>query len=204
MYFLDGVNICTEDYSAIWNTVGFVINAIRIGIPIILIVLGMIDFAKATISNDDKEQQKATKGLIRRFLYAIGVFAVSWIVIVVFDLVANTVNDSNAFSYDEASWKECWNLIRTGSSGGSSNSTSSNNSNSSSNEVDACYACGTRNITYKWGKYASVRNCSKVSDTNANNSQRICENKNSNKENASNGNSGNTQVKPGGNTQMTQ
>ena len=199
MIFLDGVNICTEDYSAIWNIVGLIINVIRIGVPILLIVLGMIDLAKATISNDEKAQQKATKGLLRRFLYAIGVFSVAWIVIVVFDIVSKTVKDDNAFTYNEADWRECWNLIR----GKSSNNGNNNNTNNNSNK-NACYACGTHDITYKWGDYSNVRDCSKVNDANANASQRICENKNNNAQNASNGNGGNTQVKPGGNTQMTQ
>ena len=197
MLFLEGVNICTEDYSAIWNIVGLIINVIRIGIPILLIVLGMIDFAKATIANDEKEQQKATKGLFKRFLYAIGVFAVAWIVIVVFDIVAKTVNDDNAFTYDEASWKECWNLIRGKSS--------SNNNNNNNNSNYACYLCGSAG-TYKWlaKNSTAASTCSKVNDNNANSSQRICENKNSNKENGSNNTGGNTQVRPGGNIQQVQ
>ena len=190
MLLLDGVNICTEDYAAIWNIVGLVVNVIRIGIPIVLIVLGMIDFAKATISNDEKAQEKATKGLLKRFLYAVGVFGVSWIVIVVFDVVANTVKDPDAFTYDEASWKECWNLIRGSSSSEGSGPTTP--ADRGENPY-GCYYCGGDPSNFTGGSYLYIRenessDCVRVTDSNANASKRSWENKNSTQENASHGN----------------
>ena len=60
MYLLrSAVDICTEEYAPLWNVVGFVIDVIKIGIPILLIVIGMIDFAKAVIANKDDVQKKA-------------------------------------------------------------------------------------------------------------------------------------------------
>ena len=154
MLFLDGVNICTEDYSAIWNIVGLVIDVIRIGVPILLIVLGMIDFAKATISNDEKAQQKAMKGLLKRFLYAIGVFAVVWIVMVVFDMVAKAVNDSNSFPYEEAVWTDCWDLIR-------GNFTTKDGGTGTGKKVSGCYMCYDNydKTKWKWGEYSNDKKC---------------------------------------------
>ncbi len=126
MYLLAAVDICTEDYEPLWNIVGLVINIIKIGIPIVLIVLGMIDFAKATIAGKEDEQKKATKLLGKRFLYAIGVFASVWIVTFVLDLAADTIGKNNEnYDYNEASWKRCWNLVNGGTN---SNSAEKNNS----------------------------------------------------------------------------
>ena len=110
MYFLDSICAGTT-LDPILNIVGFVINAIWIGVPIILIVLGMIDLGKAAISSKDDEIKKATKSFGRRFLYAVGVFAVVWIVTTVFDLVAKTA-DTAIEGYNESNWKVCWDKIR--------------------------------------------------------------------------------------------
>ena len=100
MQIMAAVDICTEDYAPIWNLIGLVVNIIKIGIPILLIIFGMIDMAKAVISGKEDEQKKAAKAFGKRFIYAVAVFATVWIV---------TLNDD--YQYNEASWKRCWALI---------------------------------------------------------------------------------------------
>ena len=113
MYFLKVVvDICTNDYLPLWNIVGFVINVIKIGIPILLIVIGMIDFAKAVIANKEEAQKKVMSTIGKRFLYAIGVFSSVWIVSFILDIAADTVGKNNEYyKYDESSWRNCWALI---------------------------------------------------------------------------------------------
>lgn len=109
---LVAVDICTEDYAPVWNIVGLVVNIIKIGIPIVLILFGMIDLSKAVIANKEDEVKKATKLLGKRFLYAVGVFASVWIVTLVLDLAAGTIGKNNEnYDYSEASWKRCWALV---------------------------------------------------------------------------------------------
>ncbi len=112
MQIMAAVDICTNEYAPVWNIVGFVVNVIRIGIPIVLILFGMIDLTKAVIANKEDEVKKATKLLGKRFLYAVGVFASVWIVTFVLDLAAGTIGKNNSdYKYDESSWKKCWALI---------------------------------------------------------------------------------------------
>lgn len=109
---LVAVDICTEDYAPVWNIVGLVVNIIKIGIPIVLILFGMIDLSKAVIANKEDEVKKATKLLGKRFLYAVGVFASVWIVTLVLDIAAGTIGKNNEnYDYSEASWKKCWALV---------------------------------------------------------------------------------------------
>lgn len=109
MYFLDG---CPAGLAPILGIVNFVINAIMIGIPIILIILGMLDLGKAVISSKEDEVKKATKvkAFGKRFLYAVGVFAVVWLVTFVFD----TVNSATGGEINpgQANWRTCWDQIR--------------------------------------------------------------------------------------------
>ena len=45
MYLLD---VCTNpNLDPVWRLTGYLVNAIMIGVPILLIVLGMIDLGKA-------------------------------------------------------------------------------------------------------------------------------------------------------------
>ena len=73
MFFLD---TCT-DLMPIIKLIKFgVIPLIQIGIPIILILLGMLDLGKAVMSSDDKEIKGATGKLIKRAIAAVAVFFV--------------------------------------------------------------------------------------------------------------------------------
>lgn len=112
MYFL--VNICCDaSYTPIWNIVGFIVKAIWIGIPILLIIFGMIDLGKAVIASKEDEVKKATKAFGKRFLYAVLVFLVVWIVTIVLKTVSSL--SAGQMDYNEADWRQCWNKITTGS-----------------------------------------------------------------------------------------
>ena len=105
MYSL--VNVCTNEYAPIWNVVGIIIKVIWKGVPIALIVLGSIDLGKAVISSKEDEVKKAKKALLNRFLYAVLVFCVVWIVTLVMGAISKIgINDT-----DTTSWSTCWDLI---------------------------------------------------------------------------------------------
>ena len=79
---------------------------LQIGVPIILIVLGTLDLAKAVISSDDKQVKEAQGKLIKRCIYAIAVFFIVTIVNLVLTMVGNIAGeDASGIS----SWRECWN-----------------------------------------------------------------------------------------------
>lgn len=107
MYFLDG---CPAGLAPVLGIVNFIVNAIMIGVPILLIVFGMIDLGKAVISSKEEEVKKATKAFGKRFLYAVGVFAVVWLVTFVFDTINSTTGGE--INPDQANWKTCWEQIR--------------------------------------------------------------------------------------------
>lgn len=61
--------------------IGYLVQVIRWIVPLIIIVLGMIDFGKATIESDDKALSKATASLIRRLVAGVVVFFIPTIVL---------------------------------------------------------------------------------------------------------------------------
>ena len=86
---------------------------------IVLILLGMIDLGKAVIASKEDEVKKATKLFGKRFLYAVCVFLVVWLVQFVLTTVSNVAGkndkDEDVVDYDDSDWSECWCRITKGS-----------------------------------------------------------------------------------------
>ena len=100
MYLLE----CAENLIPIMTLVGWVVFLIQIGIPIILIVLGMIDLGKAVIASKDDEVKKATKALGKRVLYAVAVLCVVWLVKMVLGWVPSLLKEAEG----NKEWEGCW------------------------------------------------------------------------------------------------
>ena len=84
-----------------------IIPLIQLGIPIILIILGMLDLGKAVVASKEDEIKNAQKMLIKRCIYAIAIFFVVLIVQLVFGLLSTT-KDGDITSGSQ-SWASCWN-----------------------------------------------------------------------------------------------
>ena len=86
MFFLE-TDFCTNLLPLIRLIKNGLIPLIQIGIPIILILLGMLDLGKAVMANDEKVMKEAQSKLIKRFIYAILVFLVVALVQLVFSML---------------------------------------------------------------------------------------------------------------------
>ena len=78
-----------EDTASIWGLLGYVVMVIKIVIPLLLIILGMIDLGKAVVASDDKAINKSVNTLIQRFVAAIIMFFVPTIVSAIFNATTN-------------------------------------------------------------------------------------------------------------------
>lgn len=78
--------------AALPNITRNIVNIIKIIVPILLIVLGMIDFVRATIASDDKEMKESPRRFIRRIIAGVVVFFVIAIIQFVFRAVADGNN----------------------------------------------------------------------------------------------------------------
>lgn len=81
-------SIC-DDLAPILRIVGIVIKGIEIVVPIILIVVGMLDLAKAVSEKDEGEIKKAEQKLVKRAIAAVLVFLVTFLVSILMTLVAS-------------------------------------------------------------------------------------------------------------------
>lgn len=82
-----------------------VFNTLQIFVPIFLILMGTIDFARSVMSSDEKNMREYIGKFIKRVLTAIAFFFITTIVSIVIGMFANTDVGS------KDSWKACWQNI---------------------------------------------------------------------------------------------
>ena len=90
MWFLvDGITPCAgvDVPNSIINIVHTIVNLIKIAVPIILIILGMLDMGKAVASQKEDEIKKGQKTLMSRCIAAGIVFFVVAIVQLLFGII---------------------------------------------------------------------------------------------------------------------
>jgi len=86
------------DTANIWKVLGLVVMILKIVIPLILIILGMLDLGKAVISSDEKAISKAVGTLVKRFIAAVVMFFIPTIISALFNAITSinvTAGDSN-------------------------------------------------------------------------------------------------------------
>ena len=86
---MNSVSGFCNELGPVLRLVGIVVKGIQIGVPIILIVIGMIDFTKAVTAKDEGEIKKAQNALIKKAIAAALVFFVFAIV----QLLVNLITD---------------------------------------------------------------------------------------------------------------
>ena len=116
--------------SIVPNFVSTVVNVIKIAIPILLIVFGLIYLGKATIAQKDDEIKKAQTTFVKRIIAAVLVFFVVAIVQLVFGLVDNAGKNPNSTqtgTTDTTQYETCINCFINGSCTATTTNTTTGN-----------------------------------------------------------------------------
>ena len=81
---LDGV--CTQELSSVLAVVRWIVNLVKLAVPILLVVLATFDLAKVVTNSkgDDSETKKAVKTLITRIIYGLIIYFVPIIIVWLF------------------------------------------------------------------------------------------------------------------------
>ena len=81
-----------QKFTPVWTVIGYIIFAIKIIVPLLLIVMAMITFVKTITNDKDSENTEAVKTLAIKVGYAIAVFLVIQLVGVIIDFVFDKTN----------------------------------------------------------------------------------------------------------------
>ena len=84
--------------SMIPNLISTIINIIKIAVPILLVVFGMLDLGKAVMAQKEDEIKKGQQTFVKRLIAAVIVFLVVFVVQIVIGLVAPRGENQNMWS----------------------------------------------------------------------------------------------------------
>ena len=84
------------------GTISIFVDVLKVAVPIILIVLGMLDMAKAVMANEEKEMKEAQKRFIKRLIYAVVIFFVVALVQFLFSRLAKADAEGNGGNVNNA------------------------------------------------------------------------------------------------------
>lgn len=71
-----------------------IVKAIKIFVPILLVIMGMLDFVRATISNDEKQMKESQSRFIRRLLAG----GIIFFVVAIVQFVFSSIDKENKYS----------------------------------------------------------------------------------------------------------
>lgn len=83
-----GNDFCTN-LIPVWTILGYVIFGIKVVVPILLIISGMIDLAQAVMKQKEDDIKKAQSLLVKKLIAGVLVFLVVTIVSIVVGLVSS-------------------------------------------------------------------------------------------------------------------
>ena len=98
-----GTGFC-QTTAEVWQFAGYIVFVLKILIPSILIIMGIIALGKAVLASDDKEIKTAVNSLIKKFIVAVVIFFIPSLVSALFGMV-------NSFSEVKADYKVCVDCI---------------------------------------------------------------------------------------------
>lgn len=93
-------DFCSGTVLGAFTTIGWILFFLKIAIPVIIIVLGTIDLAKAVISSKDDAIKKSVKSLVLRAIAGILIFFIPTIL----SFIISLIDDNNIYN---GSFKNC-------------------------------------------------------------------------------------------------
>lgn len=94
------VDMCSSESTSlkVFQVIGYILLIIKIIVPLILIVLGTIDFAKAALSGDDKSTKEAAVQFSKRVLIGLIVFFIPTILDFFLSLVSGASETASKYN----------------------------------------------------------------------------------------------------------
>jgi hypothetical protein len=88
--YKNGFDMCQQKpVLKVFQLIGILVGIIKILVPVLIIILGMVDLAKAVMAGDDKASKTATLTLGKRFAAGIIIFFIPMLVDVILNFIAN-------------------------------------------------------------------------------------------------------------------
>ena len=94
--------ITCEELKPVFTAIEIIYRILQIAVPILLVIMGSIDFVKAIFSSKENSLSKATSMFIKRLISALIFFLLTSIVMLVFSIFVEETDPN---------WQGCWNEV---------------------------------------------------------------------------------------------
>ena len=81
--------------NTLFNLVSTIIKGIKIVVPILLVIWGMLDFAKSVVAKKEEDIKKYQKAFVSRLISALVVFLIIFIVQLAVNLISGVEDSAN-------------------------------------------------------------------------------------------------------------
>ena len=105
LIFLAGCPSEYEKLKPIFSILKGVVDLIKFFVPVLLILFGTLDLAKAVVAGKEEEMKKSQNMFIKRVIYAVSVF----LVVTLVQFVMNFINENVELGKDVRNWISCYN-----------------------------------------------------------------------------------------------
>lgn len=96
---IEEINICSSENTTlkVFQVIGYILFILKILVPIIIIVLGIIEFGKAALSGDEKANTTSFKTLMMRIITGVTIFFIPTILDFALSLVQGTKDAASKY-----------------------------------------------------------------------------------------------------------
>lgn len=96
---IEEINICSSENTTlkVFQVIGYILFILKILVPIIIIVLGVIEFSKAALSGDEKANTTSFKTLMMRIITGVTIFFIPTILDFALSLVQGTKDAASKY-----------------------------------------------------------------------------------------------------------
>ena len=96
---IEEINICSSENTTlkVFQVIGYILFILKILVPIIIIVLGVIEFGKAALSGDEKANTTSFKTLMMRIITGVTIFFIPTILDFALSLVQGTKDAASKY-----------------------------------------------------------------------------------------------------------
>ena len=96
---IEEINICSSENTTlkVFQVIGYILFILKILVPIIIIVLGVIEFGKAALSGDEKANTTSFKTLMMRIITGLTIFFIPTILDFALSLVQGTKDAASKY-----------------------------------------------------------------------------------------------------------
>lgn len=109
------LNVCSDIPCPVFQIAHVIKLLIQWAVPIIIIIYGMLDFAKATMANDESGISKAKQTFIKRLISGASIFFIMSILQLTFSILSSSANNAaDGKGEGGEGILECVNLIFSG------------------------------------------------------------------------------------------